>query len=244
MKIYRIRNHESKQLNTIQLVSRLALITLFLLLVSLVKTRAQSSTGLFPFDAVSVFGNFEVILEAGDEEKATIYAGNIPEDKVNVFVKNGTLKIQMSTSKQFNNEEVKVVISYKTLRKIRASAGARIYSREAIIGDNLLLKAASGGRIECDLQLEALEASVGEGGVIEVEGYAKAQRLGANTGGHFDGFRLEGERVYAKAGTGGSIVATATQSIDASANTGGKIEYRGNPKEKNTRTVFGEIRKM
>lgn len=244
MKIYRIRNHQSTQLNTIQMVSRLALITLFLLLVSLAKTRAQSSTGLFPFDAVSVFGNFEVILEAGEEEKATIYAGNVPEDKVNVFVKNGTLKIQMSTSKQFNNEEVKVVISYKTLRKVRATAGARIYSREAIIGDQLYMKAASGGRIECDIQVEALEASVGEGGVIEVEGFAKSQRLGANTGGRFDGFRLEGERVYAKAGTGGSIVATATQSIDASANTGGKIEYRGNPKEKNARTVFGEIRKM
>lgn len=244
MKIYRIRNHQSTQLNTIQLVSRLGLITLFLLLVSLAKTRAQSSTGLFPFDAISVFGNFEVILEAGEEETATIYAGNIPEDKINVFVKNGTLKIQMSTSKQFNNEEVKVVISYKMLRKVRATAGARIYAREAIIGDQIYLKASSGGRIECDLQVEALEASVGEGGVIEVEGFAKSQRLGANTGGRFDGFRLEGERVYAKAGTGGSIVATATQSIDASANTGGKIEYRGNPKEKNTRTVFGEIRKM
>jgi len=244
MKIYRIRNHQSTQLNTIQLVSRLGLITLFLLLVSLAKTRAQSSTGLFPFDAISVFGNFEVILEAGEEETATIYAGNIPEDKINVFVKNGTLKIQMSTSKQFNNEEVKVVISYKMLRKVRATAGARIYARETIIGDQIYLKASSGGRIECDLQVEALEASVGEGGIIEVEGYAKSQRLGANTGGRFDGFRLEGERVYAKAGTGGSIVATATQSIDASANTGGKIEYRGNPKEKNTRTVFGEIRKM
>lgn len=244
MKIYRIRNHQSTQLNTIQLVSRLGLITLFLLLVSLAKTRAQSSTGLFPFDAISVFGNFEVILEAGEEEEATIYAGNVPEDKINVFVKNGTLKIQMSTSKQFNNEEVKVVISYKMLRKVRATAGARIYAREAIIGDQIYLKASSGGRIECDLQVEALEASVGEGGIIEVEGFAKSQRLGANTGGRFDGFRLEGERVYAKAGTGGSIVATATQSIDASANTGGKIEYRGNPKEKNTRTVFGEIRKM
>ena len=113
-----------------------------------------------------------------------------------------------------------------------------------IAADHIYVKAASGGRVELDLEVDALEANAAEGGVVELEGFAKTQRLGANTGGQFNGYHLEGERVYAKAGTGGSIVATATQSIDASANTGGKIEYRGNPKEKNTRTVFGEIRKI
>lgn len=227
-----------------QILARLALITLFFLLVSLAQTQAQESTGLFPFDGVSVFGNFEVILEQGDEEKATIHSYDIPEDHINIFVKRGTLKIQMKTSKQFKSEQVKVVVTYKKLRKIRASAGAEIYADQIIAADYLYLKAASGGKVEMDLQVEDLEAHVGEGGKLELEGYAKTQRIGAGTGGQFNGYHLEGERVYARAGTGGSITVTATESIDASANTGGKIEYRGNPKQKNTRNVFGEIRKI
>lgn len=239
-----MRSHQSKQLNNLQILSRLALITLFFLLVSMAKVRAQESTGLFPFDGISVFGNFEVILEAGDEEKAVIYSSRVPEDDINLFVKKGTLKIQMKTTKQFNNEQVKVVVTYKKLRRVRASAGAQIFSNQIIAADYLYLKAASGGRVEMDLQVEDLEANVKEGGVLELEGYAKTQRLGASTGGQFDGYHLEGERVYARAGTGGTLIVTATQSIDASANTGGRIEYRGNPKAKNTRNVFGEIRKI
>lgn len=227
-----------------QILARLALITLFFLLISLAKAQAQESTGLFPFDGVSVFGNFEVVLEQGDEEKATVYSYDIPEDHINLFVKKGTLKIQMRTSKQFQDEQVKVVVTYKKLRRIRASAGAEVYSDQVISADYLYLKAASGGKVEMDLQVEDLEANAGEGGRLELEGYAKTQRVGASTGGHFNGYHLEGERVYAKAGTGGSIVVTATESIDASANTGGKIEYQGNPKQKNTRNVFGEIRKL
>ncbi|NET30925.1 MAG: DUF2807 domain-containing protein [Cyanothece sp. SIO1E1] len=227
-----------------QILARLALITLFFLLVSMAKVRAQESTGLFPFDGISVFGNFEVVLEAGEEETAKIYSSRVPEEDINIFVKKGILKIQMKTTKQFNNDQVKIVVTYKKLRRIRASAGAQIYSDEVITADYLYLKAASGGRVEMDLQVEDLEAHVKEGGTLELEGYAQSQRIGANTGGKFDGFHLEGERVYAKAGTGGTIIATATQSIDASANTGGRIEYRGNPKAKNTRNVFGEIRKI
>lgn len=244
MRIYRFKEPQTKQLNNMQIISRVVLITLFLLLVALAKMNAQSSRGLSPFDGISVFGNFEVVLEAGTEDKATVYAGDIDEDKINIFVKQGTLKIQMSTPNQLKHDQVKVVVTYQELRKIRAQAGARIYGKEIIQTDNIYIKAASGGRVELDLQVEALEADATEGGVVELGGFAKIQRLGANTGGQFDGYHLEGERVYAKAGTGGSIRANASESIDAAANTGGTIEYKGDPKEKNTRTVFGDIRKI
>ena len=115
-----------------KLMLRIALIISFFTLVKSSNLQAQETRGLESFDAISVTGNIEVVLEKGTEEGATIYTENIPESKVSVFVKRGTLKLKVLDGIFYKNEKVKIKVQYQHLRSIKAMAGANISSNSII----------------------------------------------------------------------------------------------------------------
>lgn len=207
--------------------------------------QAQDVRGLSPFEAVSVTGGIEVIMEQGDEEKARVETWGIDEEKVDLFVKNGGLRIQLLNLSKIGDRQVKVYLTYKKLEGVKASAGARVYGRDLIQADRFVVKASSGGFVNVEVETTTLDARVGEGGVIEISGSTDTQEVNAATGGRYEGYDMDANRSHARASTGGEITLVANEALDASANTGGSITYRGEPEEKNTRTLFsGGIHKM
>ena len=115
------------------MTNRIRNISLILGLFSLAafqQLNAQEERSLPDFDAVSVMGNIEVYLEKGESEKAVIYTYDIEEDKLNVFVRNNTLKLQLINPSTYNGRGAKVYITYRQLRGIKAHAGARVISEE------------------------------------------------------------------------------------------------------------------
>ena len=64
---------------------------------------------------------------------------------------------------------------------------------------------------------------------------ANIQEAKAATGGTLSAYQLDSEKTIIKANTGGSAKVIALDSIDASANTGGSIAYKGNPKKVRTK---------
>jgi hypothetical protein len=207
--------------------------------------QAQGERKLQPFDGISVTGNIEVILEKGEEEKAEIYAEGVSEDEVSVFLSRGELKIKMLNSLFSRNQSIKVHVTYRELRTIRAHAGARIGSEEVVRGDKVHVRATSGARIDLAVEVNALKGEATEGGIVELRGKTTSQDATAATGGQYLGLDLASERTYVRANTGGKASVVAFKLLDAAANTGGAIEYEGNPEEKYTRSVIaGEIRKI
>lgn len=205
----------------------------------------EEERGLAPFEAISVTGGIEVILEPGDTEQAKIKTWGIDVDKVNLFVKGKTLKIQLLNLSKIGDRQVKVYLTYKQLYGVRATAGAKVYGRELIQSDRFVVRVGSGGFADLEVETNSLDARAGEGGVIEISGNADTVDVSASTGGRYEGYDLEANRTHARASTGGEITVVAHEALDASANTGGSIHYRGQPKEKNTRTLFsGGIHKM
>ena len=77
----------------------------------------------------------------------------------------------------------------------------------------------------------SLEVSVSEGGDLELEGETKWQEVKVATGGTLSAYRLKAQNSIVKANTGGSAKVVATESINARANTGGSITYKGDPKK-------------
>ncbi|MCB0629504.1 MAG: DUF2807 domain-containing protein [Lewinella sp.] len=207
--------------------------------------QAQDERGLSPFEAVSVTGGIEVIMEQGEEEKARIEAWGIDEEKVDLFVRDGGLRIQLLNLSKIGDRQVKVYLTYKKLEGVKASAGARVYGRDLIQSERFIVKASSGGFVNLEVETNTLDARVGEGGVIEISGSTDSLEVNASTGGRYDGYDMDANRSYARASTGGEITLVANESLDASANTGGSINYRGEPDVKNTRTLFsGGIHKL
>ena len=201
--------------------------------------------GLSPFKAISASGGVEVILEPGTEERARIEAWGIDEDKISVFVKRNTLKIQLLNLSKIGNRTVKVYVTYKELQGVRATAGARVYGRELIESERFVARVGSGGFLDLKVETTTLEARAGEGGVIEISGSADTIDVSAATGGRYEGYDLIANRTHARASTGGEITVVAHEALDAAANTGGSIHYRGQPRERNIKRLFsGGVHKM
>lgn len=216
-----------------------------LALSGLSQIQAQDTRSLSPFDELSVIGNIEVTLEKGDEEKAVIYTKNIDLDDVSVSVKGNVLKLRLLKSVFHKNDEVKIAITYQNLRIIKGSAGAKITNNSTLEGDKILTRAHSGAVVDLSLSVNVVDGAAYEGAVLKLRGKTDSQEAVAATGGQYKAINLDSNRTTVKANTGGEAEVVANQSLDASANTGGKVGYKGNPEDRNTRKVIsGKITKL
>lgn len=196
------------------------------------------------FDAISVTGDIELVLVKGAEEQAEIFAEGIPSDKLTLRVVRGELVLKLLNAIFYKGEHLKVVVTYKEIREVRALAGASVRSEATIQSDQLYLKAGSGANVSVAVSVNSLDVGATEGGVVEVKGTAQKQDAAAHTGGTYKGFDLTCKRAYVRAGTGGVAEVWAEEELDATANTGGEIIYKGNPEKIQTQTLIsGSIRK-
>ncbi|MCB9297572.1 MAG: DUF2807 domain-containing protein [Lewinellaceae bacterium] len=206
---------------------------------------AQDERKLDYFDAITVAGDVELILTPGEEARAVITAEGVSEDDVTLYIKGKTLKIQLIEGLFQGDDHARVEVTYQQLRALKASAGAKAFATAPVTGDQLDLRASSGAQMELAVKVNSLVATATEGAVINMEGIAETQEVAVSTGGQYRGLDLQCERTYVKANTGGQAEVVANKSLDASANTGGQIDYAGDPEEKNTRSLIsGGIQKI
>lgn len=211
-----------------------------------VAASAQSERKLSPFDAVSVTGNIEVILVPGDEEKAVIEVFGLDEGDVSVYVTHNTLRLQLINSMFKREEKARIQVTYKQLRSVKGNAGGKIgNSGHTLEADKLYVRATSGSEVNLNVKVNALDAGALEGGVLHLEGSADTQDATAATGAKYEALDLDCRRTFIRANTGGQAEVAALELLDANANTGGVIRYRGNPNEHNSKTMLsGEVQKI
>ncbi len=193
-----------------------------------------------PFDELRVNGKIRLVLEPGDENAVEIAKD---ESKVSVEVRAGVLVVKRKEMWKYSSykEYIEVVVVYKDkLRKISADAGADVKSSQKIIsGDALRLSFGSGATGQLALDLEDLEVSCGEGAELELNGFAEELTARGSTGGILEAYDLETKRAYARANTGGELEINVSELLEANANTGGRVDYRGNPAKTNTSHELG-----
>lgn len=219
------------------------LAALFVCLAFLVN--AQEERKLDYFTHLSASGAVEVILIPAESAKIVVYAEDMNPDEVSIFVKNETLKVQL-LDRIFDGERVaKVEVYYEQLSLIKASAGAAVSTQGVLTADQLTLRASSGAFMQMEVALTGLDAGAHEGAVIEIRGQTQEQEASVSTGGQYQGLELSCNDTYVKASTGGQAAVTALSSLDANANTGGAIEYKGDPTQKSTRSLWsGGIKQL
>lgn len=205
---------------------------------------SQTILSLRPFDEISVTGNIDVTLIPGTTEAAKLTVVNIPEDKVTIKVVGGKLRIRVLESIFYKDEDIRVEVTYRELREIRTDAGAHLSGAEAVGGDQLLLRAGSGSRIDLAVHVRSIDGGASEGGLLELSGTTERQEANASTGGRYLAFDLTCPRTYAHASTGGEVQVQASEYLEASANTSGAIFYQGEPREVNSSTALsGKVEK-
>ena len=213
-----------------------------LLLLTIIQTNLLALNKIDPFDEIILLGNVSALLVEGTTESIDI---KNDEDQLEYEVVGKSLKVKAKDLVKYNKTPtVKVVITYKTIRIIRARAGASVYSQNPITGDKIVLRFSSGASGEIEISQNSLEVNVSEGGNLQLKGKTQWQEVRVATGGIVSAYDLECDNAFVKANTGGSAQVTARKSIDANANTGGSIIYKGNPKKiKEKDGISGTVKK-
>ncbi len=199
---------------------------------------AQDTMILEHFDQIYATGIIELTLQKGNEEKIVLELENFDRNDVKVRVSEEELRISVTKS-LIKDAKIKMSVTYKELRRIKANAGAHILSKNPIGIDKLDLRATSGSEIELDLMVNKLHARVAEGAQMHLSGSTKSLNVSTATGAIFYGFKLESDNTFANSNTGGRTEVIANKSIEGSANTGGKVIFKGNPEERQLKDYFG-----
>jgi len=215
-----------------------AILLLSLLVLNIMAQKSETRK-IEAFNKIAAFGSLDVVIAKGDSNSIRLESESVDLKNVTVENEKDILKISV-TDKLFNkHRNISVFITYKQLYGIKANGGAYFSSKQVIKTDSIEITAGNGSTVDLKIETNLVNADIGEGSSISLEGTCKKQNIEASTGGLYNSYDLKCPNTIAKANTGGTIKAAAYESLDAAASTGGSISYRGNPKLKKEHTVLG-----
>ena len=191
-----------------------------------------------PFDQVKVSDNLKIVFIKAEKERITIVANGIGYDKIVTKTSGRELKISVKTG-VYKETDVKIEVEYVNIRSIDASNKVDIKFQEVLKGGELILKANGSAVINVELEMSAVNASLSNGGRIEISGKADLQQVDANLGSKYNGYEFETENGYIKSNTNSDVVVWVKNILEANAGSKSEIKYRGKPAEVKSSTNLG-----
>ncbi len=218
----------------------------FLIFLMSISLMAQSpiTTQLGDFNEVKVYNGLTVQLKKSSSNKLEIY-GSQAQD-VSIKNSDGILKIRLKFPESFIAEDAKVILFYdKNIPTIDANEGAHIISKEEINQQHLEVRAQEGAKIDLDINTKHLTVKSVSGGIITLNGSSDNQTVDVNTGGIYNGLGLQTKQTVVTSAAGSTAEVRASEILDAKAQFGGSIYYKGNPEVLKTKEIVkGVIKKM
>ncbi|WP_405208931.1 head GIN domain-containing protein [Aquimarina sp. LLG6339-5] len=208
-----------------------------LFVVSLLNAQKVITKNVGDFNELKVFDKIEVKLIKGSENKVEV--SGISRKEVDVVMKDNVLKIKMSLSNTWDNNDTKVIVYYTDIKKLDVNEGAKIIVKEVLVGGELDLRAQEGGDIYAEIEAEKLLARAVSGGGLHLEGKVDEQEVTVKAGGQFIAEDLKTRSTQVKISAGGRANVNASDYVKANTAAGGTIRIYGNPKEVDGKKVFG-----
>jgi len=189
------------------------------------------------FSTLKVYDLIHVKMIKSDVDKVTITGTNAKN--VQVVNKSGKLKIRMNLEESFDGSNTTVTLYYTKIDVIDANEGAYITVQDTIKQFDLKLKAQEGGTIKLSLDVTYTDIKAVTGGIIEVKGKSKNQKINLTTGGIFKGKNCQSENTEIIIKAAGEAHINATEGIEIKIRAGGDVYIYGNPKKVDESKVFG-----
>ncbi|MBB6002216.1 head GIN domain-containing protein [Arcicella rosea] len=223
---------------------------------SMVLAQQSQDVTLQSFNKIDMQGIMQVELVKGKVNKITTEALNGANlEDLTVAVSGDELSVKTKIFKQLTDKDnnkrkantqklFKVRVEYiSDLSSIKVGRGAELEAQQTLSGNRLLIDATSGATVKLNMNVNNLELSSVQGAIVNLAGKAQFQQTRVNTGGELYAYNLVSEDIEIKANTGGVAQVSASKTLDASAWTGGTINYKGNPTQRNVKSnLGGEVR--
>ncbi len=191
---------------------------------------AQKRTLGSSFTAISVSDGIDLYLSQGEESVAVSASEGKYLDRFITEVVNGTLKIYYNDkgiSWSSDKRKLKAYVSFKTLEKLRASAGSDVTAKSSLELGNLEMDFSSGSSFNGKLNAKQLNIEQSSGSAISISGKADKISVSVSSGADFKGYDLAVDYCDAKASSGAEVHITINKELNAKASSGGGIRYKG-----------------
>jgi hypothetical protein len=185
------------------------------------------------FSAITVSDGITLYLTEGDAESIAVgFSDQKFEERFKTVVEEGVLKIYYD-GKGINwsnnsRRKLKAYVSFKTLQKLTATGGADVIVPVAIHVDDFFMKFTSGTRFTGKVTAKDMEVIQTSGSDIQISGSAQKINIESNSGASFKGYEFSVDYCVAKATSGAGIRISIQKELEAEANSGGAIHYKGN----------------
>lgn len=189
---------------------------------------SQSRNVTEPFTKISAQQGLSVYITMSSEEKITVETDENLQDIIKTEIKNGTLKIY-SIKKISKSEAKNVYVSILKISEIESNSGARVFAENTLISKSMTVKSSSGSSIDLQVSTDSLFSSSSSGSSLKLKGQTLYHSAKSSSGSSINSYHLKAKNVDTKANSGSHIRVTATDTLNAKANSGGSIQYKGNP---------------
>ncbi len=196
-----------------------------------------------PFDAVTITSGIDAQIVPGDERSVRAEGDRDIIDKLDVTVRNGRLRIEISRNLMDflfdgglrewieGGPAVMVFVTAPELRDVEARSGSDV-TVDGMSGANLGLSASSGAQLDArGVDARFVSVAVSSGGSAEVSGTCERSDVEASSGADARLANLTCQDVRVEASSGGQATVSAMTSIDADASSGGQIDVWGSPED-------------
>lgn len=213
-----------------------------------IKAQENKEIPITNFTEVSVSSGIDLYLTQSHSENIRVNAHTDLLKNVIVEKKGNNLGIRykdnISWSRLFKGQSIKVYVNYKTLQAISASGGSDVYSQNTLKTDKLSVSASGGSDIDLSVIANDISIQTSGGSDVNIKGSATNMEATSSGGSDIDalGFVVENARVTSSGGSDTNI--HVTKALDVTASGGSDVNYKGNPAVKKSSNKSGDINKI
>ncbi|GEM_PF-2305218 len=235
---------------------RLTISFFMLLMTWFLQAQSSETRKTSAFDGIQVSMGVQVILQPDQNGDIRVETdGTIDLKNIYTEVRNNTLRVYVTTSgrKSISLNRwpagVNVYVSQKEISRLIADSGGRIKVTKRLKGGKVTINLDSAGKVEGDFAVTNLvflmdsaasfsgnvsatkvQASLDSAAVIDITGEAEELLLNIDSAANFRGKNFRLKKAKVEADSLGKAEVNVSESLDAYADSMGKVIYYGNPK--------------
>jgi Putative auto-transporter adhesin, head GIN domain len=192
------------------------------------------------YDKVLVSGFYDVDLVSGKEGKIEISGEENLLQYVKIEVEDNALKI--STEKRFYlktsiGKSIRITVPFESLDEVNLSGSGDINSKNKIVASKFSTSLSGSGDINLMVEAKDITSKVTGSGDMVLKGKSENFKCSVTGSGDLNAFGLESDNVNASVTGSGNSKVYCTELLEARVTGSGDIDYKGNPKKKDTKTA-------
>lgn len=192
------------------------------------------------YNSVALTGSMDVVLVKGREGNLKVEAEENLQEHILTEVDGGRLKISVEKGYSLNpsrSNDIIITVPFTDIEEVSLTGSGDITSSDVVTADNFKINITGSGNVKLPLEARNTSANITGSGDIDLSGSSVDFDCKVTGSGDVSAFDFKCQNVSAMVTGSGDIKVYASESLKARTPGSGDIEYRGNPKKEDFRTM-------